>query len=96
MGTCLPAFSLPSLPFCNPLQRLRLAGGAAASLKFMPVLPHARASLQWLWSVVRLQGMHNCLGLRCARAAPCIAQQQVQRRWPCSLLRPFVLPQSEH
>ena len=49
-------------------QRLCLTGGAAASVKFMPVLPHARASLAWLWSVVRLQGLHNLYGLRWAAA----------------------------
>jgi hypothetical protein len=46
------------------MQRLCLAGGGAASVKFMPVRPHARDSLRWLWSVVRLQGLHNLYGLR--------------------------------
>ena len=48
------------------MQRLCLSGGAeAGGLKFQPVLPHARHSLRWLWSVVRMQGLHNLLGLRC-------------------------------
>ncbi|EFN53783.1 hypothetical protein CHLNCDRAFT_58449 [Chlorella variabilis] len=55
---------LATLPCCSSrLERLRLEGAAAASTKFMPVLPHGRASLQWLWSVVRLQGLHNLYGL---------------------------------
>jgi len=29
-----------------------------------PVYPSGLESLQWLWSVVRLQGMHNLFGLR--------------------------------
>lgn len=45
------------------MQRLRLEGGAASSLKFQPVLPHHGASLAWLWSVVRLQGLHHQFGL---------------------------------
>ncbi len=48
----------------TPLQRLCLASGAATSAKFMPVSSlNAWASLQWLWSVVRLQGLHNLYGL---------------------------------
>ncbi|PRW33578.1 TMV resistance N [Chlorella sorokiniana] len=54
---------LATLPSCPRLQRVRVVGAAAASLKFMPAAPHAAASLQWLWSVVRLQGLHNLLGL---------------------------------
>lgn len=49
-------------------QRFRLRGPAAQSCKFMPVAaPRQRDSLRWLWSVVRLQGLHNLYGLRWAR-----------------------------
>ncbi len=53
------------LPLPSPLQRFRLCGPAAHSCKFMPVAaPRQRDSLKWLWSVVRLQGLHNLYGLR--------------------------------
>lgn len=56
-------YFLSELPNCARLQRLRLAGGAAASAKFMPVRHGARDSLAWLWSVVRMQGLQNLYGL---------------------------------
>lgn len=59
---------LALLPSAPRLARLRLEGGAAASAKFQPCAPHARASLRWLWSVLRLQGLHHQFGLRCAGA----------------------------
>jgi hypothetical protein len=55
--TCLPA----CLPAC--LQCLCLSGGAASSVKFMPLAPLSWESLGWLWGVVRLQGLHNLYGL---------------------------------
>lgn len=61
---------LALLPSAPRLARLRLEAGAAASAKFQPCAPHARASLRWLWSVVRLQGLHHQFGLRCAHAWP--------------------------
>ncbi|PSC75017.1 ADP-ribosylation factor 9 [Micractinium conductrix] len=55
---------LVRLPSAGRLQRLSVRGGAAHSLKFMPVAPGGVASsLNWLWSVVRLQGMHQMYGL---------------------------------
>ncbi|KAL4435409.1 hypothetical protein ABPG77_006171 [Micractinium sp. CCAP 211/92] len=55
---------LASLPESTMLERFRLCGPAAHSCKFMPVAaPSQRDSLKWLWSVVRLQGLHNLYGL---------------------------------
>ena len=52
-----------ALRFPTCLQRLRVSGGAASSVKFMPLAPLSRESLGWLWGVVRLQGLHNLYGL---------------------------------
>lgn len=77
-----------------PVQRLCLAGAGAASVKFMPVRPHARDSLCWLWSVVRLQGLHNLFGLRWVGAlgerAECIGRlpQRQTHRTACKLWDP--------
>lgn len=55
---------LASLPESAVLERFRLCGPAAHSCKFMPVAaPRQRDALKWLWSVVRLQGLHNLYGL---------------------------------
>ncbi|KAL4419839.1 hypothetical protein ABPG75_006937 [Micractinium tetrahymenae] len=55
---------LASLPECSVLEHFSLCGPASYSCKFMPVAAlRQRHSLKWLWSVVRLQGLHNLYGL---------------------------------
>ena len=63
---------LSVLPDAPVLRRLRLSGPCAASAKFQPIAPGGREALDWLWSVVRLQGLHHQFGL----SGPEIAARQ--------------------